>query len=56
METKDAVLVANKGNSENIKNLVSLMNEKGFDEGKNHKRIFRPWGSFLNIEEGNTWK
>ncbi len=56
VETKDAVLVANRGYSESIKNLVSLMNEKGFDESQNHKKVYRPWGSFLSIEEGNTWK
>ena len=56
VETKDAVLVANKDYSESIKNLVSLMNKKGFDEGQNHKQIYRPWGSFLSIEEDNTWK
>ena len=32
------------------------MNEKGFDESLNHKKVYRPWGSFLSIEEGNTWK
>ncbi len=56
VETKDAVLVANREYSENIKNLVLLMNEKGFDESLNHKKVYRPWGSFLSIEEGNTWK
>ena len=56
VETKDAVLVANKEYSESIKNLVLLMNEKGFDESLNHKKVYRPWGSFLSIEEGNTWK
>ena len=56
VETKDAVLVTNKGSSQNIKDIVNLMNEKGFDESLIHKKVYRPWGSFLSIEEGNTWK
>ena len=56
VETKDAVLVTNKGSSQNIKDVVNLMNEKGFDESLIHKKVYRPWGSFLSIEEGNTWK
>ena len=56
VETNDAVLVANKDYSESIKNLVSIMNKKGIDEGQNHKKVYRPWGSFLSIEEGDNWK
>ena len=56
VETKDAVLVANKNSSESIKKIVSFMNEKGFTESQNHKLVFRPWGSFLTIEEGDSWQ
>ena len=56
VETKDAVLVANTKNSQNIKNVVSLMKEKGFKEAHNHKLVYRPWGSFLSIEENTTWQ
>ena len=56
VETKDAVLVANKECSQSIKNVVSLMNQKGFNEAQNHKIVYRPWGSFLSIEEGKTWQ
>ena len=56
VETKDAVLVANKSSSQNLKNIVSLLKEKGFNESQNHKKVYRPWGSFLSIEEGNNWQ
>ena len=32
------------------------MNQKGFNEAQNHKIVYRPWGSFLSIEEGKTWQ
>ena len=56
IETNDALLVANKYFSQSVKNLVSFMDEKGFNEGKNHKKVFRPWGSFLSIEKESTWQ
>ena len=56
IETKDAVLVSNRKFSQNVKNIVSYMNEKGINEAKNHKKVFRPWGSFLSIEDGSTWQ
>ena len=56
VETKDTVLVANSKSSQGVKNIVSLMNDKGFNEAKNHKVVYRPWGSFLSIEEKNTWQ
>ena len=56
IETKDAVLVAKKDYSEALKNALSLMKQKGLNEAENHKLVYRPWGSFLSIEEGNTWQ
>ncbi len=56
VETKDAVLVANSNCSQSVKNIVSLMNSRGFNEAQNHKVVFRPWGSFLSIEDGSTWQ
>ena len=56
VETKDAVLVANSKCSQSVKNIVSQMNSKGFNEANNHKVVFRPWGSFLSIEDGSTWQ
>ena len=56
VQTKDAVLVVNSKNSQSVKNMVNLMKEKGLNEAKNHKLVFRPWGSFLSIEDGNTWQ
>ena len=56
IETKDSVLVANSKSSQSVKNIVSLMIQKGFNEAQNHKVVYRPWGSFLSIEDGSTWQ
>ena len=56
IETRDAVLVANKKDSQKIKGIVNLLNEKGLIEGKQHKKVYRPWGYYLSIEESNRWQ
>ena len=32
------------------------MRVEGFNETEIHKIVYRPWGSFLSIEEGATWQ
>ena len=39
IETNDAVLVANKEKSQDIKGIVSLLNKKKFTEGNIHKKV-----------------
>ncbi len=56
IETKDAVLAANIKSSQNIKKIVSLMKDRGFNEAEEHLLVYRPWGSFLSIEVGSTWQ
>ena len=56
IETKDAVLVADKSSSQDVKEIVSFLNKNGFKEGEQHKKMFRPWGNYLSIEEKNNWQ
>ena len=56
IDTKDALLIANKNFSQEIKNVVSNLNEKNFKEGKQHKKIHRPWGFYESIAESNSWQ
>ena len=56
VDTKDAVLIANKTYSQEIKNIVSILNNKKLKEGKHHKKVHRPWGFYESIEEGNCWQ
>ncbi len=56
IDTKDALLIADKNFSQEIKNIVSTLNKKKLKEGKQHKKMHRPWGSYLSIEESNGWQ
>tara|TARA_B100000242_G_scaffold235920_1_gene175807 strand:+ start:1506 stop:2969 length:1464 start_codon:yes stop_codon:yes gene_type:complete len=55
VETKDAVMVINKKEAQNIKNIVSRIKEN-YLEGKLNKKMFRPWGSFSSVESGSSWQ
>ena len=56
VETFDAVLVSKKGSGQNIKNLVEVLKKNNFKAAINHKRQYRPWGSFESIDEGKGWQ
>jgi len=55
VDTNDAILIANKDHSQNIGNIVKSLRSKEFPEGKMHKKIYRPWGNYTTIVEGNRW-
>ena len=49
VETADAVLVANIAMSQDIKKLVSILNDESREEAISHKRMYRPWGYYETI-------
>ena len=55
VDTCDAVLVANRDQSQNIGKIVKNLNSSDFPEVKMHKKIYRPWGNYTTIGEGNRW-
>lgn len=56
VETRDAILVANKNFSQGVKEIVEELNQNQFPESKVHKKIYRPWGHFISIEKGERWQ
>jgi len=50
VETKDAVLVADKARSEEVKELVNQLKDAGREEVNLHRQVFRPWGSYDSLE------
>ena len=56
VETNDAILVANKEHSQNIGNIIKGLNSSEFPEGKMHRKIYRPWGNYTTVVEGNRWQ
>jgi mannose-1-phosphate guanylyltransferase / mannose-6-phosphate isomerase len=56
VETPDAVLVANKSMSQDVKNIVQKITENGREENLIHKKIHRPWGWYETIDQGKGFK
>ena len=56
IETNDAILISNKESSQDIKHLVSDLNKISFVEGKQNRKMFRPWGNYTSVVNGETWQ
>ena len=56
VETSDAILVADKSQSQEVKNIVNSLKEKGIPEGQEHKRIYRPWGFYESLIDEERWQ
>ncbi|EGI74686.1 MULTISPECIES: mannose-1-phosphate guanylyltransferase/mannose-6-phosphate isomerase [Pseudoalteromonas] len=53
IETKDAILVANKDQVQNVKAIVKKLKDAGRTEHKIHREVYRPWGKYDSIDFGN---
>jgi mannose-1-phosphate guanylyltransferase/mannose-6-phosphate isomerase len=56
VETPDAVLVANKSRSQEVKNIVSQLEQQGREEKNLHRKVMRPWGWYDSVDEGERFK
>ena len=55
VETKDAVLVANKNNVQDVKSIVSQLKAANRSEHLQHREAYRPWGSHDAISDGDRY-
>ena len=56
VETPDAVLVADKSRSQDVKLIVAALNEQKREEHTLHRKVHRPWGWYDSIDEGGRFK
>ncbi|CRY90917.1 mannose-1-phosphate guanylyltransferase/mannose-6-phosphate isomerase [Synechococcus sp. WH 8103] len=56
VETDDAVLIAERSKAQEIKSVVKQLEADGSPEGKAHRKIYRPWGAYTGVTEGNRWQ
>jgi mannose-1-phosphate guanylyltransferase/mannose-6-phosphate isomerase len=52
VETPDAVLVADRNSSQDVKKIVSTLESQSRTEGTLHRRVHRPWGWYDSIDHG----
>ena len=56
IDTNDAILVTNKSESQQVKNIVNELKEREISEGLEHKKMFRPWGHYESVLDDLKWK
>ena len=54
--TKDAILVAHKNHSQDVKDLVNQFDDTHRNLADEHARVYRPWGYYEVLAEGATFK
>jgi mannose-1-phosphate guanylyltransferase/mannose-6-phosphate isomerase len=56
IETPDAVLVADKSRSQDVKHIVTALDREHREEHTLHRKVHRPWGWYDSIDEGERFK
>ncbi|HLB41644.1 MAG TPA: mannose-1-phosphate guanylyltransferase/mannose-6-phosphate isomerase [Gammaproteobacteria bacterium] len=56
VETSDAVLVAHKDKSQEIKNMVSRLKQSQRSETDLHSKVYRPWGYYEILYQGECFQ
>lgn len=56
VETDDVIVVAKKGESQKVKELVSQLQANGRVEADEHTTVYRPWGLYTVLGSGQGYK
>jgi len=56
IETKDAVMVAPRDRVQDVKALVARLKASGRSEHALHREVFRPWGSYDSLDNGERFQ
>ena len=56
VETDDVIIVAKRGESQKVKELVGELKKRGRREADEHTTMYRPWGSYTVLGEGPGYK
>jgi len=56
VETADAILVAHKDKTQDVKLIVDSLKKQGRPEGSIHRKVFRPWGWYDSVDTGERFQ
>lgn len=56
IDTPDALLVADKSRTQDVKHIYTQLKTQDHDAHKLHRTVFRPWGAYTVLEEGKGFK
>ena len=54
--TDDAVLVVGANKTDQVKHIVEKLKAEGRREGIEHRRVYRPWGYYQSVDEGERYQ
>jgi len=56
VETADAILVADRSKSQDVKRIVKKLESQNREEKNLHRKVARPWGWYDSVDEGERFK
>lgn len=56
IETADAILVADRSQSQDVKHIVNQLEARQREEKNLHRKVARPWGWYDSVDEGERFK
>ncbi len=56
IDTDDALLITDKKQTQKVKQMVNLLNEKKIKSADKHQKIYRPWGHYVSVVEKTRWQ
>ena len=56
VDTPDAILIADKDKVQNVKEIVAEIKKQGRTEHHNHREVYRPWGKYDSIDNGERYQ
>ena len=54
VNTRDSLLICNNDNCQDVKKVVEYLKANNNEEAYYHKKVFRPWGYYINVEGHDT--
>ncbi len=55
-ESDDAILIAEKSRVQDVKKIVEQLKATGRPEARLHRKVYRPWGSYDSIDNGDRFQ
>lgn len=56
VETADAVMVAPRNQSQNVKQIANALKASNRDESEIHRKVYRPWGDYESIDNAERFQ
>ncbi|EON2167279.1 mannose-1-phosphate guanylyltransferase/mannose-6-phosphate isomerase [Escherichia coli] len=56
VQTKDALLVAQQDNVQDIEKIVEILKKQKRSEHISHREVYRPWGRYDSVERGDRYQ